>query len=152
VKARLGRVVESLLHLHDSPRRTALAFGIGLYIAFHPLLGLHTIMGLAIAFAFRLNRVALMTGVYVNNPWTLAPLYLAGTTLGCWMLGVPLEGLDAIDWNAGWRDLLRTLGVQLRPYLWPYVLGNTVLGIACGGLGYAALKDVLERRRAARAR
>jgi uncharacterized protein (DUF2062 family) len=152
VKARLGRVVESLLHLHDTPRRTALAFGIGLYLAFHPLLGLHGLMGLAIAFAFRLNRVALLTGVYVNNPWTLAPMYLAGTTVGCWMLGVPLDGLDAIDWTLGWRDLLRTLSVQLRPYLWPYVVGNTVLGIVSGLVGYAALKDVLERRHAARDR
>lgn len=151
MRARLRRVVEAVLHLDDTPRRTAIAFGLGLYLAFHPLLGLHTLMALGIAFAFRLNRVAILTGCYVNNPWTIAPLYLAGTAIGCRMLGVPMEGLGAIDWDLPARDLARVLGQQLRPYLWPFVVGNTVLGIVAGVVGYAALRDVLERRRAAKA-
>ena len=145
MKARVQRVFESFLHLDDTPRRIALAFGIGVYIAFHPLLGLHTVMGLGIAFAFRLSRAAMLAGVYVNNPWTLAPLYVAGTSLGCWLLGVPLTAVSGIEWDLARRDFSHLL-VSLRPYLWPYVVGNTVLGVAAGFVGYASLRWALERR------
>ncbi|MFX9081388.1 DUF2062 domain-containing protein, partial [Acinetobacter baumannii] len=38
-----------LLALDDPPERTALAFSIGVFIAFSPFLGLHTIMATLIA-------------------------------------------------------------------------------------------------------
>jgi uncharacterized protein (DUF2062 family) len=151
VKARVQRLLESFLHLDDTPRRIALAFGIGVYIAFHPLLGLHTLLGLGIAFAFRLSRAAMLAGVYVNNPWTLAPMYVAGTTLGCWLLGVPVGAIREIEWDLVHRDFRHLLLVSLRPYLWPYVVGNTVLGIVAGVAAYAVLLPALERRSRRRA-
>jgi uncharacterized protein (DUF2062 family) len=146
VKARLRRLLGAFLHLDDTPRRIAAAFGVGVYLAFHPLFGLHTIMALGIAFAFRLSRGAVLVGIYVNNPWTIAPMYVAGTTLGCWILGVPLHGLKGIHWDLGSLAFYRVLLVSLRPYLWPYVLGNTILGIACGYTAYLAMRWILERR------
>jgi uncharacterized protein (DUF2062 family) len=146
LKARLRRAVELFLHLDDTPRRIAIAFGVGVYIAFHPLLGLHTVMALAIAFAFRLSRAAMIAGIYVNNPWTIAPLYAAGTSLGCWLLGVPLAGLGAIQWNLDHPDFYHLLYAGLRPYLWPYVVGNTVLGMIAGFAAYALVRPILERR------
>ena len=146
MKVRLRRAVEAFLHLDDTPRRIAMAFGIGLYLAFHPLLGLHTVMALGIAFAFGLSRAAMLAGVYVNNPWTIAPMYAAGTTLGCWLLGVPLTGLGAIEWSLDHPDFYHLLLAGLRPYLWPYVVGNTVLGAIAGFAGFALVRPVLERR------
>jgi uncharacterized protein len=145
---RLKRAYEVLFHVGDTPHRTALAFGIGLWIAFSPLLGLHTVMALGIAFAFRLSRGAMLLGVYINNPWTIAPLYIAGTTVGCLLLNVPPEGLVEIDWEQDGMAFYRTLLEHLRPYLWPYVVGNTVVGVAAGLVGYVLLRTVLERRRA----
>lgn len=142
---RLRRTVRALLHVDGSPHRKALAFGIGVWIAFFPVLGIHTVMALIIAFAFRLDRVAILAGAYINNPWTLAPLYMAGTVLGCSLLGIPAQDLDP-DWE--WAGVHRIM-TEVRPYLWPFVLGNTVLGIACGLIGYFALRLVLERRREA---
>ena len=146
MRARLRRLLHDFLHLDDTPRRIAAAFGVGVYIAFHPLLGLHTLMALGIAFAFRLSRAAVLVGIYVNNPWTIAPMYLAGTTLGCWILGVPLDGLSGIQWDLGSMAFYRLLVVSLKPYLWPYVLGNTILGIVCGAVAYLVMRWVLERR------
>jgi uncharacterized protein (DUF2062 family) len=40
-----------LLAIDDPPERTALAFSIGVFIAFSPFLGLHTITATAIAFS-----------------------------------------------------------------------------------------------------
>ena len=79
---RLRQMVRVLLHVEDTPNRVALAFAIGLFISFFPLLGIHTGLALAIAIAFRLSRVAILTGAWVNNPWTIAPMYTAGTQIG----------------------------------------------------------------------
>jgi uncharacterized protein (DUF2062 family) len=147
MKSRLRRAVDGLLQLQDSPHRIALAFGIGIWIAFSPLLGLHTLMALGIAFGFRLSRAALLLGAYVNNPWTIAPLYLAGTALGCALLGVSTAGLESIEWDHHGPTFYRELLAHLRPYLWPYVVGNTILGVLGGVVGYFALRALLLRRR-----
>ena len=149
MSGRVRRTVQILLHLQDTPHRPAVAFGLGLWLAFFPILGIHTGLALLIAFAFRLNRAALLVGVYFSNPWTVAPLYIAGTMLGCAVLGVPTEGLEAIDWDLHGMAFYRALAASLRPYLWPFVLGNTVLGVLAGLIGYLVLRFVLERKRAA---
>jgi uncharacterized protein len=148
---RFRRVVQLLLHMEETPHRTALAFGIGILIAFSPFLGIHMGIALLVAFLFRLNRVAILLGTYLNNPWTLAPMYLAGTSLGCFLLGVSNDGLEAIDWDLHGHAFIENLLTNLRPYVWPFLLGNTMLGIACALVGYVLLRRVLERRAAAAA-
>ena len=90
-----------LLAIDDPPERTALAFTIGIFIAFSPFLGLHTIMATVIAFAFRFNKVAIYTGTFINNPFlTLVPIIIASYAVGAFILGRPLhipdEGIDAV--------------------------------------------------------
>jgi uncharacterized protein (DUF2062 family) len=144
---RLRQTLQLVLRVEDTPGRVALAFAIGVYIAFFPLLGIHTGLALAIAFAFRLSRVAILAGAWINNPWTIAHLYLAGTLLGCALLGVPSDRLASIDWTLHGRAFYAALFEGLRPYLLPYVVGNTVLGALCAVLTYLVLRSVLERRR-----
>ena len=50
-RRRLEQCAESLLHTHDTPERTALAFALGVTIGFSPLVGLHTILGLAFTYS-----------------------------------------------------------------------------------------------------
>ena len=140
--------LKKLLHLQDPPHRTALAFGIGVFIAFFPILGIHTGLALAIGFYFRLSRAALLTGAYVNNPWTIAPMYMAGTLLGCAFLGVSTHGLHGIDWHLHGSAFYVALLASLRPYVWPYLVGNLALGLLCGLLAYLVLRQLLQRRQA----
>jgi uncharacterized protein len=152
---RFRQVVRTLLHVEETPHRTALAFGVGVFIAFSPnlllpfsfpFLFIHMGVALLVAFLFRLNRVAILVGTYLNTPWTLAPMYLAGTTLGCMMLGKSTDGLEAIDWELHGQAFLHNLFSNLRPYLWPFMIGNMTLGAACALVGYFVLRRVLERR------
>jgi uncharacterized protein (DUF2062 family) len=143
----LRRAFQTVLHMEDTPHRVALSFAIGIWIAFFPIWGIHTAMALGVAFLLRLSRAAMLVGAWVNNPWTMAPLYTAGTLLGCVLLRVPPEGLSSLDWSLGWRDFLRALLETLRPYLWPFVVGNLILGVLAGFVGYLALRIVLEARR-----
>src|SRR2546430_2469504 len=85
-----------LLAIDDPPERTALAFSIGVFIAFFPLLGLHAILATVIAFAFRFNKLAIYTGTFVNNPFlTLVPIILVSYGLGAMVIGRTLAGVMA---------------------------------------------------------
>src|SRR5499433_1368347 len=90
-----------LLAIDDPPERTALAFSIGVFIAFSPFLGLHTILATLIAFVFRFNKVAIYTGTFVNNPpLTLVPIIIASYAVGAIFMGRPLripdEGIELL--------------------------------------------------------
>jgi len=143
----LRRTEQILFHVEDSPSRVALAFALGIFIAFFPILGIHTGMAIAIALAFRLNKVALLVGAWVNNPWTVAPMYSAGTLLGCAIQGVSPASLGAIDWSLRGRSFHASLIEGFRPLLLPFVLGNLILGAAAAGVTFLALRGLLARRR-----
>jgi len=143
---RLRRAMQAILHIQDSPHRIALAFGLGVLIAFSPLLGIHTGMALGVAFLFRLSRVAILAGAWTNNPWTLAPMYMAGTALGCGLFGVSPENLESIDWGLHGRAFYEALWEGLRPLVLPFVVGNTLLGVVAGIVAYGLVRSLLERR------
>jgi len=144
--SRLRALVRTVLQLEDTPHRVALAFAIGIFIAFFPILGIHTALALLIAFAFRLNKVAILTGAWVNNPWTLAPMYVAGTIVGCQIFGVSAEGLSEVDWSLHGRPFYEALFETVRPLVVPFLVGNLILGVVGGVLAYFVLRTVLTRR------
>ena len=84
---RLKLLIKKLLHIEDTPERTALAYSIGIFLGFSPFLGFHTLAGIAIAFLFRLNRVAILLGVWSNTPWWIVPFYMIATWVGMWVTG-----------------------------------------------------------------
>jgi uncharacterized protein len=143
----LRRTGQVLLHVEGSPTRVALSFALGVFIAFFPILGIHTGMALLIAVACRLSKVPILCGAWINNPWTVAPMYTAGTLLGCLMLGVSPASLAAVDWGLGGRAFYASLLEGFRPLLLPFVLGNLVLGVAAGCVTFLALRSLLSRRR-----
>jgi uncharacterized protein (DUF2062 family) len=80
-------LIKKLLHINDTPERTALAYSIGVFLGFSPFLGFHTLGGLAIAFLFGLNRVAILLGVWTNTPWWIIPFYMVATWVGMRVTG-----------------------------------------------------------------
>jgi len=136
------KTLRRLLAIDDPPERTALAFSIGVFIAFSPFLGLHTIMATVVAFLFRFNKVAIYTGTFLNNPFfTLVPIIIASYAVGAFVLGRPLqipdEGLELLK-NP---DLLSSnyysrLFVQSWHIVWPFTVGATVLSVVCSVLAY----------------
>ena len=147
---RLRQAARVLLQLQESPHRTAVAFSAGVWIAFFPIVGLHTIIALTLAFFFRLNRVAILLGAFINNPWTLAPMFMAGTAFGCLLLGVSPGALANIDWSCGEGRFYTDLWASLRPFVLPYLLGNVALGTISSVASYGLVRGILERRGLAR--
>lgn len=115
-----------ILHTNDTPARAALAFAIGVFIAWTPALGFHTVIALGLAFLLGLNRVAVVAGTFVNNPWTFVPIYSASVYLGSALLGSDLAA-PQFEGLATWTDLREYLA-QLRPWIVPLTTGTLVLG------------------------
>ena len=137
---RTRRWLDQLLHTHDTPQRTALAYAVGIFFGFSPLLGLHTILGLVCAFAFNLNRVAVLLGIYSNLPWILPAYYTLATLLGATLLRVKvppnlLRDLQSALAEASWADF-RQLGHALTPLAWAYVLGSTIGDVILAVIAY----------------
>jgi uncharacterized protein (DUF2062 family) len=154
--ARARRWLDHLLHTHDTPRRTAAAFAVGVFFGFSPFVGLHTILGLVVAFACRLNRVAVLLGVYSNLPWIVPAYYTLATVLGATLLGVDvppglLKDLRDSLADASWGEF-RTLARSLTPLLWAFGLGSTIGALALAGAAYwASLAMIVAHRRHAAA-
>jgi uncharacterized protein (DUF2062 family) len=151
-KSAIRKWAERLLHIHDSPERTARAFAIGVAIGFSPFLGLHTALGLAVAFALNLNRVAVLVGMWVNLPWFIAPFYAVATALGAWILRSRMPAdfmprLDAIWQIPGMVDRLQALGSLLRPLLPAYLLGSSILAAILGVAGYFLCRWFIRARK-----
>ncbi len=125
--SRIRSWLEQLLHTHDTPHRTAGAYALGVFLAFSPMLGLHTVLGLALAFVFGLNRVAVVLGVYTNLPWLVPAYYTLATIAGAAVLGVDVqpqaleEAMRAVS-TASWREF-GGLARRLAPLMWAYTLG-----------------------------
>jgi uncharacterized protein (DUF2062 family) len=83
----LKDLLKKLLHIEDTPERTALAYAVGIFLGFSPFLGVHSLVALAIAFLFGLNRVAILLGVWTNGPWWIVPFYMVATWVGMRVTG-----------------------------------------------------------------
>jgi len=146
------RWFDQLLHTHDTPTRTALAYAVGVFFGFSPFLGLHTVLGLVVAFTFNLNRVAVLLGVYSNLPWILPAYYTLATMLGATLLGVDVPpGLlkdfrEALS-DASWGEF-RRLAQTLTPLMWSYALGSLIGAVAIAAVAYrASLTMIVAHRR-----
>jgi uncharacterized protein (DUF2062 family) len=146
----LRPLLRLVLHVEDTPTRVAVAFAVGMFIAFFPLVGTHTALALALAFIFRLNRVTVLAGSFMNNPWTIGPMLTAGTLVGCLLLDVSPTTLGTVDWSLTGRAFYASLVAGFRPLLWPFVVGNLVLGAVAGVASFFVVRAVLESRRSGR--
>ncbi len=152
----------NILHLDEEPWRIAAGMGLGVFISFTPFYGFHTLVALLCAFAFRLNKVATVTGAWVNLPWFAPAVY--GVSL---MVGELILSGGAVP--PGWTDwTLRGLVATSQSYFQaqsvkegvytlvqltfaiskPLVVGTTVLGALAGAIAYLlTLEGVREVRR-----
>jgi uncharacterized protein len=143
-----------LLAIDDPPERTALAFSIGVFIAFSPFLGLHTILATVIAFLFRFNKIAIYTGTFINNPFlTLVPIIIASYTIGAFILGRPLripdEGLELLQNPRIFSgEYYQRLFVQSWGIVWPFSVGGMALSVVCSLLAYPLTLRALRAYRA----
>jgi uncharacterized protein (DUF2062 family) len=142
-----------LLALDDPPERTALAFSIGVFIAFSPLLGMHTILATLVAFLFRFNKIAVYTGTFLNNPFiTLVPIIISSYAIGAFLLGrplrIPAQGLALLQQpHLLTAEYYRKVFHESWYIVWPFTIGGTVLAVVCSLIAYPVTSSLLRARK-----
>jgi len=138
----------AVVGVNESPERIAAAWALGLGLGLSPLLGLHTLVALLLALALRLNKVDVLLGTLIVNPWTITFYFPTAVLVGRWITGVrvprftiprPEEVLHAAMWRdrAPWlRSLLLTWGV-----------GALVLALVGGVVTYFLISRLIAHHR-----
>ncbi len=118
--------LQAILALDDPPGRIATGFAAGVLIGFTPFIGLHTLMAIATAVVFRLNKLITITGTWVNSPLTVAPALLASYKLGQYMLNQPQRPFtyQSLCW------------AELKSYSGALLLGSIVIGLVAAAISY----------------
>jgi uncharacterized protein len=133
----------------DPPETVAASFALGVAISFTPLIGLHWVIALALAFLLRLNKVDILLGTLVVNPLTLGPVSAVALPLGRIVLRARQEAIHDLPWGqfyktSFWssaRPAMKTIGIQ-------WGTGMFSLSILVGALTYVGMLAFLKRRRA----
>jgi uncharacterized protein (DUF2062 family) len=148
------RWLDTLLHIEDTPERTAAAFALGVFFGFSPFLGLHTLLGVLFAFLLNVNRVAVLLGIYSNLPWVIAPYYAFATMAGAVITrtrvpaGFRAQLAALFDLSVFQGEFWRQLITILKPLLWPYTVGSLLGAVILAVIAYPlALAFVTSRRR-----
>jgi uncharacterized protein (DUF2062 family) len=149
VRDKLSQWTACLARLPDTPERTALAFGMGVFFGFSPFLGLQTILGIVLAYLGRLSKLAVILGTWVNLPWVVPAYYALATELGARLLGVEppsrlVAALQDTIARAGFGfGALGEVLTLLRPMLWPFVVGTTLAASLLGIVAYRVMLRLL---------
>jgi uncharacterized protein (DUF2062 family) len=153
-RALIRRWLDELLHVDDTPSRTAAAFALGVLFGFSPLLGLHTVLGIAVAFLLNLNRVSVLLGVYSNLPWFIAPYYATATWLGAKLtraevpVGFAEQLRKQFELSLLHREFWVRLAALVHPLIVPYAVGATIGAVLLAAVAYPlALAFVTSERR-----
>jgi hypothetical protein len=138
------------LHFDDPPRRLAFALAVGVFISFTPFYGLQTVLSIAAALVFRLNRAAAVAGTWINLPWFAPLIYAGALKLGTLVVpdphgtrGVWLTVLLERPGSLSWRDLPTILDHVSLPLL----VGSGVLGVGAAVITYIVAFRLITRQR-----
>jgi uncharacterized protein len=153
MREKLNQLIATLSKLPDSPERLAAAFAIGVFFGFSPFLGFQTVLGICLALTFRLSRVAVLLGTWVNLPFFVPVYYAVATEAGARMLGQRPPSTLADDIGLAVRQTSLSIAAiehvanMLRPMLWPFTLGSTLGGLLFAGIAYVLVLVALRGRR-----
>lgn len=138
--------LSNLLAKENSPQKLALAFSVGIYIAFSPFPGLHTAMVFASSWLFSINvAVVFAISCMINNPWTMVPVYAVDYVVGHWFC-VRLCGLDMLQYNPSWMGWFNTWVTHYAGLadisLGSFLVGGNMLGILGALIMYPLMKYI----------
>ncbi len=101
------------------------AVTLGIFVAFVPL-PIHPLLAAGGAILLRVNLPIALVAVWINNPLTIAPIYISGYVLGSFLLGLPPP--ETTDWQ-----------ILIVEGMWPMATGLLCLGSLFALLAYFGL-------------
>ncbi len=123
----------------SSPHELALAFAVGIYVAFFPLPATHTIIIFLIYWLTGLNFPILFITASINNPWTAIPFYSVDYFFGYWVVH------DLLCWNPAWSISLEKLFGSGKICLWSFIIGGNLLGVFLAMVCYPLMYRIFNK-------
>lgn len=140
--------LQRFINWQHSPKKLALSFCIGNYIAFSPFLGLHTIMVFILSWLLNLNTpLVFAVSCGVNNPWTAAPIYSLDYLFGYWLIHHVLhyDSLYIPSWYGFIVDFFQHKLGMAAPCIWSFLIGGNLLAILVSVLIYPMVLFIFSR-------
>ena len=146
----MGHIHFRLVTIEDTPHSIALGVAIGIFFGFTPLLGLKTLLSIAVAWLFKSNKIAAAISVQLHDlilPF-LPAIYLWEYKFGFWAMHGHLPhriGFHALalpgylHWG-----MFFTVG---RPLLF----GSLIIGLPSAAIVYFVCRGLVTTHRATRA-
>ncbi|MGB3298261.1 MAG: DUF2062 domain-containing protein [Phormidesmis sp.] len=119
------------LRMQSSPGAIARGAAAGAFAGAFPLIGLQTIIGIAIASCIQGNKVVAAASTWISNPFTYVPLFALNFHIGGWLLRLtPLTDLPASPANiSAWLEMGKDVAAAL-------MLGSLITGTVASVFGY----------------
>ena len=145
MRRRALKVLLRLMRREESLERVAAAIALGVGVGLSPFIGFHFFMAIALAWAFRLNKLDTVLGSLVGNPWTLPPFFAVGYRVGRAILGYAPAYVPALKWQRILHHDFWTAfrGPGFGPRLASFLVGTTLLAALVAFATYLALRGVL---------
>lgn len=137
-KEKWKKNIRAILSLDSHPGHIAAGLAVGVFISFTPFFAFHTVLAIAAAFIFRLNKLTCITGAWVNTPFTVVPALGLSYKIGSILQGLPpLElKIKGLEWQ------------HLKEHAASLVLGSSIVGFVAAVLGYFLCYYLVVRFRA----
>ncbi len=121
----------------------AAGFASGAAVSFTPFLGLHFLMGFALAWVVRGNLLASAIGTAIGNPWTFPFIFALTSQIGSVIVGHDVTA-HAPSWDlvALSADPIGYIG-SFVPIIFPLIMGGIPVAIFVWFLFYFAFRGLI---------
>lgn len=130
-------VSKRIMRIKATPHGIAAGVAGGVFASFTPFIGLHLLLGCAVAVVLRGNLLAAVLGTAVGNPLTFPLIWSVTYAVGRGVLGVLAPG-SVVHTTAG-GDVLSQSFDAIGPLILPMVIGGIPIGLVAGGVSYAGV-------------
>lgn len=149
------RDLRSLRGIEATPHSIAAGFAAGVAVSLSPLIGLHFVLGAALALLTRGNLLASALGTLVANPWTFPAIWLATYQVGAFLL--PEHSAGQVG-TATFERMAQGLTASILSFdlsllattIWPLwlsmLIGSIPLGLIAWAAAYGTLRWLLRSR------
>ena len=133
--SKLKQNIIQLLKKGLSPDEIARGIAAGVFIAFIPFFGTHTITAIGAAQVLRLNTLIVILGTQISNPLSFPFQIFLSAEIGSLLLKGQLIKINYSESVS-----------LLQHYLPPILLGSLVLSIVASALSFFLIRFLLKRR------
>ena len=134
-----------LIKGRESPERIAKGFAVGVFIAFSPFLGFHTILCIFFSLLLNASKTASILGSLVCNPLTIPIIYFSEYEIGKLImkfLRFDVQNVSLSDFKAVTLKAIIEFGESVA---YPVFIGSIIFGVVFSIIAYILSKRYFQK-------